>query len=175
MAGSAPRRLLIVLTTAVALSAAGVSFDLGFQRLRDARAATERWAAKVQKLQQSLPAEARIRATRDSLEKDLASRAAHFYAADEINAYSFGAAVKGRLSALGMTVVRYQVIDLKGRSWLEFSVTGSARALIVFLRDVSRGQKYWSIPSLSLTMRESSDIVDVSFRIGYEVIDSNGG
>ena len=175
MAGSVPRRLLVVLAGAVALSAAAVSFDLGFQRLRDARAVTEGWEAKVRKLQQPLPAEARIRATRDSLEKDLAAGSAHFYAADEINPYSFGAAVKGRLSALGMTVVRYQVIDLKGRSWLEFSVTGSARALIVFLRDVSRGQKYWSIPSLSLTIREGTGTIDAFFRIGYEVINSNGG
>ena len=173
MAGSVPRRLLVVLAGAVALSAAAISFDLGFQRLRDARAVTERWEAEVRKLQQPLPAEARIRAARDSFRNDLANRAAHFYAANEINPYSFGAAVKGRLSALGMTVVRYQVIDLKGRSWLEFSVTGSARALIVFLRDVSRKQKYWSIPSLSLMMREGSDIVELSFRIGYEVIDSN--
>ena len=175
MAGSVPRRLLVVLAGAVALSAAAISFDLGFQRLRDARAVTERWEAEVRKLQQPLPAEARIRAARDSFRNDLANRAAHFYAVDEINPYSFGAAVKGRLSSLGMTVVRYQVIDLKGRSWLEFSVTGSARAFIIFLRDVSRGQKYWSIPSLSLTIREGTDTVDAFFRIGYEVIDSNGG
>ena len=175
MTGSVPRRLLIVLAGAIALSTAAVTFDLGFQRLRNARAVTERWEAQVRKLQQSLPAESRIREARDLLKIDLANRAAHFYAANEISPYSFGAAVKDRLSALGMTVVRYQVIDLKGRSWLEFSVTGSARALILFLRDVSRGQKYWSIPSLSLTMREGSDTVDVSFRIGYEVINSNGG
>ena len=173
MAGNAPRRLLVFLAGAVALSAAAVSFDLGFQRLRDVRAVTERWEAEVRRLQQPLPAEARIRVALDSLRKDLANRAAHFYAADEITPYSFGAAVKGRLSALGMTVVRYQVIDLKGKIYLEFSVTGSARALILFLRDVSRGQKYWSIPSLSLTMREGSDTVDVSFRIGYEIIDSH--
>ena len=175
MAGNVPRRLLVVLACAAALSTAAVSFDLGFQRLRGARAATALWEARVRKLQQSLPAESRMTAARDMLEKDLAERAAYFYAAGEINPWSFGAAVKGRLSALGMTVVRYQVIDLKGRSWLEFSVTGSARAFILFLRDVSRGQKYWSIPSLSLTIREGTGTIDAFFRIGYEVINSNGG
>ena len=60
----------------------------------------------------------------------------------------------------------------KGTTVLEFSVSGSIRSLLGFLRDVSQAEKIWTIPSLTCRIREGTERVDAVFRIRYAVIDS---
>jgi hypothetical protein len=106
---------------------------------------------------------------RDALRKDVQQRGARFYAKDETDPYAFGAVIRKELASLGISVLRYQVIDVKGASYLEFSVSGSARSFVQFLRAVSQAPKVWSIPSMTLSVEEGSGMVNVDFRIGYAI------
>jgi hypothetical protein len=82
--------------------------------------------------------------------------------------YSFGTGVRKKLASLGMHVVRYQVLEIKGRDTLEFSVSGPARALVLFLKEVSESKKYWSISLLKVSIHAGTAAVDAVLRIGYE-------
>jgi hypothetical protein len=169
------RRLLALLVAAVAVAGIGVAVTLGSERLRSARAIGEQYEAQVRKLEQSLPAEKEILALRDRLRAELDQRKGRFYRPDEMNPYSFGTLIKKRLVAHGMSVVRYQLIEVKGESSLEFSVSGPIMSLTLFLKEVSESEKDWTISSLDLTMRGGTGTMDAVFRIGYEVLPAGAG
>lgn len=165
------RRLLVALGVVVALSLLTIALILGMERLGAARVKAAQYEAQIAKLSRSLPSESDISALRESLKKELDARKARFYSPDQMNPYSFGTLIKKELTSHGITVIRYQVIEIRGKSSLEFSVSGNVKSLILFLQDVSRSEKYWTISSLTLTMREGTERVDAVFRIGYEVLD----
>jgi hypothetical protein len=173
MADRKTRILLSLLGAAVALVLAGAVLNMGSERLADAKAAAERYEMRIAKLRRSFPSAQDVNATRDVLKKEIAATESRYYSADEMNAYSFGTIVKRKLSSLEINVLRYQVVDVKGTSYVEFSASGSARSFVTFLRNVSESEKLWPIPSMSMTLREGSSIVDVVLRIGYAVVDSN--
>lgn len=166
------RQLLGILAAVVFLVALGVLFSLGAERLRVARASAAQYAVQNEDLQRSIGSEPQSVSLRDQLQGELDVTKTRFYAPNEMNPYSFGTLIKRKLVSMGMTVVRYQVIEVKGATSLEFSVTGSISSLVFFLKQVSESDRYWSISSLSLTMREGTIGVDAAFRIGYEVRDS---
>jgi hypothetical protein len=174
MAGSANRRLLYLLAAAVGFAVLAITVDLSLERLAEARGRVTRNEARVSILQQALAPEPDLIRERDGLKEEVARRLTRYYAMDSLTPYTFGTLVKKRLQSAGMTVARYQIMDLKGRSFLEFSLSGSARGFLQFLNDVSLQDKYWVIPSLTVNARQGSDIVDVVFRIGYEVNDTKG-
>ena len=163
--------LLAVLAAVVSLSVLGIAFAFGEQRLSAAEASAARYQMQNEKLRRSIGLEKQEIAERDRLRGELMVLRTHFYAQNEMDPYSFGTIIKKKLGSLGLNVVRYQVIDVKGASSLEFSVSGSIRSLVPFLKDVSDADRYWTIPSLTLTMREGTGEVDAVFRIGYEVRD----
>lgn len=165
------RRLLALLAGAVVVAAAAVAFGLGTERLRAAQAQAEKLRAGIAGLQKALPSEAGSASWMESRGAELSALRSRFYPPAEMNPYSFGALVKDRLTALGMGVVRYQVVEVQGRKDLEFSVTGPVRSLVLFLKGVSEAEKFSSIPSLTLTVREGTDVADAVFRIGYETLD----
>jgi hypothetical protein len=164
--------LLSLLAAALAIVAVGIVLSTGLERLVDARAAAERYEMRIAKLRKFLPTSLDLNASRDALRKEIAATESRFYSVDEMNPYSFGAVVKRKITSLGINVQRYQVIDVKGTSYVEFSAYGKARSFVTFLRDVSESEKMWTIPSMSMTLREGSDIVDAVLRIGYAVVDS---
>ncbi len=164
------RRLLLLLAVAGMVAAFGIALTLGGERLRGARAIGAQYEAQIRKLEQSLPPEREIISLRDRLKGELVERKGRSYRPDEMNPYSFGTLVKKRLVTHGMSVVRYQVIEAKGESALEFSVSGSIVSLVLFLKEVSESEKDWSISSLDLRMRGGTGAMDAVFRIGYEVL-----
>ncbi len=151
------------------LAGAGIAFNLGLERLAAARASIAQHEGLIRRLEQSLPNLQQISLQKDALQKEVDRRAARFYSADETDPYAFGAVVRRKLASLGISVLRYQVTEAKGASYLDFSVTASARAFVLFLRDVSQAQKIWTIPSLTLSMQEGSGTVNADFRIGYAI------
>jgi len=161
-----------LLGAAVIVVAAGFAVSLGLERLTEARQAAALAEARIARIRGSLPSATDLNATRDALRARIDIEAGRFYQADEMNPYLFGTIVKQKLSSLGIAVQRYQVVDVKGTSYIEYSATGSARGFITFLRDVSTSPKLWTIPSLSLTFRQGSDTVEAVVRIGYAVVDS---
>ncbi len=172
MLASSTRRLLIILCAVAAVAVVGVTLQLGLERLAAARAGIVLHEEQVHALQESLPSMADIVRQRDALKAEVDRRTARFYAKGETDPYAFGTLIRRKLASLGITVQRYQLVDVKGASYMEFSATGPARAFVLFLRDVSQAPRLWSLPSLTLTVREATDTVDAVFRIGYVVGDS---
>ncbi len=164
------KTLLGILIGVVVLSGAGLGIQMGVERLTDARSKVAQYEAQIRKISQALPAEEDIVTRAAAMKAELADVTSRFYAPEDLNPYSFGTLIKKKLAGLGITVVRYQVVETGGKSFLEFSVTGSARSIVQFFKDVSEAGKYWTVPMLTLTMREGTEKADVVFRIGYEVL-----
>ncbi len=174
MVTKSTRRLLVILVVSVSAAVVGVAVDLLLERLAASRARVDRLEAQVLALQRSLAPEPELSRRRDELAKDVARRTMRFYAVDALTPYTFGTQVKRKLQSYGLAVSRYQIVELKGRSYLEFSLSGSARGLLLFLRDVSQQEKYWVISTVTVTTRPNGGIVDAVFRIGYETIGTSG-
>jgi hypothetical protein len=163
------RTLLVLLAGAILVAGAALALNAGMERLAAARASIAQHEGLIRRLEKSLPDLQDLTRERDALQKDVERRTARFYAADETDPYAFGAVVRRKLASLGIAVLRYQLTDAKGASYLDFSVTSSARAFVLFLRDVSQAQKLWTIPSLTLSVQEATGTVKADFRIGYAV------
>jgi len=163
--------LLWLLGTTVAVVATAMGVSLGLERLRDARQTAARAEERIARIQGSLPSTTELLAARAELRTQIDSESGRFYRAGEMNPYLFGTIVKQKLSALGLAAKRYQVVEIKGTSYVEYSVTGSARGFIAFLRDVSTSSRLWTIPSMSVTLRQGSDVVEAVVRIGYALVD----
>jgi hypothetical protein len=169
------KRLLWMLGGAAAVCAFVVVIGLGAERMASAKTTSLKYEAEVAKLSRALPSEAEAVSLRDKLKAELERGKSRFYAPQEMSPFSFGTLVRKKLAARGISVVRYQVVEMKGKSSIEFSVSGTAAALILFLRDVSESEKYWTVSSLTLSMREGTGTADAVFRIEYEVLDAKKG
>ncbi len=164
--------LLSLLVVAVVVVAAGIAVSWGLERLADARLAASVAEQRIARIRRSLPSAADVNGARAALRAEIDAAFSRFYSPDEMNPYLFGTIVKQKLSGLGIHVQRYQVIDVKGTSYVEYSATGSARSFVTFLRDVSSSAKLWTIPAMSLTFHEGSDTVEAVVRVGYAVVET---
>jgi len=167
MAADRMRVLLALLAAAAAASGIAVAAGEGFGRLAAARAAAARQEARIERLRGAAAGGSVGPGAREEIAGQIAARRARLYEPGEMNPYSFGTIVKDRLSSLGISVLRYQVVEVGGAPFVEFTASGSVRSFVLFLRDVARNAKAWSVPSLALTMREGTDRADARFRIGY--------
>lgn len=165
------RLLLLVLCSVVALCALVTAFNLGAERLKSARENAAQYQARILKLRESLRSEAELNSERDQLKDRLGGLRAKYYSSREISPFTFGAIVQKKLSFRGIKVIRYQMLEQKEVNSLEFTVEAPVSSLILFLEDVSDYERYWTISSFKLTMREGVDAADAVFRIGYEVLD----
>lgn len=165
------RLLLLVLCSVVALCALVIVFSLGAERLKSARASAAQNQTKIMKLRESLRSEGELSSERDQLKDRLAGLRTKYYSSREISPFTFGTIVQKKLSSRGIKVIRYQMLEQKEVNSLEFTVEAPVSSLILFLKDVSDYERYWTISSFKLTMREGVDAADAVFRIGYEVLD----
>jgi hypothetical protein len=168
------RRERRVLSLCGAVSAASilvflVNFELG--KLNEVHARSRQQYAQIVKLRGSIRSESMLLSEQNRREGEVEAARKGFYAQGEMNLYAFGTLIKNKLAARGLRVIRYQIMDLKDANSLEFSISGSIDSLVLFLKEVSESEKYWTVPSLTLTMRGESGQVDSVFRIGYEVLD----
>jgi hypothetical protein len=168
------RVLLALLASAAGVVVCGIVASEGLGRLAAARADVARHEARIARLHDAQPEGGVGPGARDALAAEIAARRARRYGPGEMNPYSFGTLVKGSLSSLGISVLRYQVVEVGGAPYVEFTATGSARSFIEFLRDISQNGKAWIIPSLSLTMREGTERADAIIRVGYATADATG-
>lgn len=172
MSAERRNRLLFVLAVVLAAFVLAVATGRGIERLRAGEEKSGQYRAQIARLRQSLQMQSESASRRRQLQDQLKVAKARFYAPGEIDLYAFGTLVRKRLAAEGMSVVRYEVSEIKGQSGLEFTVTGPIRSFVHFLKEVSESQKYWSMTSLALTMRDGSSTVEAVFRIGYEELAS---
>jgi hypothetical protein len=164
-------RLLSLLGAVFAASILALLITFGLERLKEVQARAQHSHAQIAKLRGSLRPESDIVSRRDSLKGKIEAARKGFYSQGEIDPYTFGTRIKKKLTAHGLKVIRYQVLVLKGSISIEFSVSGSTSSFILFLKEVSESDRYWSVPSLALSMQGESGVMDSVFRIGYEVLD----
>jgi len=169
MAGRRLRALLALLACAVAVAGVAIAAGEGFGRLAAARAAASSLEARIERLRQAAPPEGEGAAARERIAAEITAIRARLYASGETNPYTFGTLVKNRLASLGISVLRYQVVEAGDAPLVEFTASGSVRSFIEFLRETSRSAKAWTVPSLALSMREGTDRADATFRIGYAI------
>lgn len=162
--------MLAALGAVVLLVAGGIGVSIGLQKLSDARQKILVYETHVIQQAASLPAEKDVTAQRDALKVQLQDLTKRFYNPGEMDPYQFGDIIKKRLAADGIKVTNYQVITESGKTTLEFSVTGSANSLVLFLKEISEAEKIWNMATFTLTLKEKSLTADAVFRIGYEVI-----
>lgn len=162
------RTLLILLAGVVVLSLLAVTVSLELERLGAARSRVALLQKQIEMLVQSLPSEAALVSRRDELGSRLELVKDRFYRAEEMSPYAFGTLVKDKLATLGMSIARYQVLDTKGRTALEFVASGPATAFATFLRDTFASGKYWAMPSMTIRTHDGTGVVDVVFQVGYE-------
>ncbi len=165
--------LLGILGASAALALLTMGLVFGLDRISTAQKRAAQYQEQIRRLSQSMPPETEVAALRDRLQTELAKRKARFYTPDQMNTYAFGTIIKKELTSRGIRVIRYQVVESKGKSSLEFAVSGSIRALIQFFKQVSESDKFWTISSLSLSMKDAYDSAEATFRVGYEVIETD--
>jgi hypothetical protein len=164
--------LLILLGGSIAIAACAITLSFGLDRLAEARANVDRYEDRIARLRRAAVESSGAPESIDSLQREIADLRARFYGSDDMNPYLFGTIVKQKLAARGMEVSRYQVIDIQGSTVIEFSVSGSIRSFLGFLRDVSQADKVWNMPFMTCGIREGTERVDAVFRIRYAVIDA---
>jgi len=162
--------LLSIMGAVAAASAVVIAVTMGAERLQRANAKTRQYQAQILTLEKSLRSETELAAVRTRLTDELAAARKKFYSKGEISPFTFGTMLRRKLAAHGVAVTRYQVIEQKGVSSLEFSVSAPVGSLILFLKDASESERYWNISSLALSMKEGIATADAVFRIGYEVL-----
>jgi hypothetical protein len=166
------RRLLLLLCCAIAVAGIGIASSLGLERLNDTRERIAVHEQQIRELQGTMPGLDDVTRQRDTLKAEVDQLSSRLYARGETDPYAFGAVVRRMITSLGMKVLSYQLVEAKGQSYLEFSVTGSARAFVLFLREVSQAPRLWSVPTLSLSVQQGTGMIDATLRIGYVVGDA---
>jgi hypothetical protein len=168
------RVLLVLLAVAVGAAAVVVTAGEAFGRLAAARASASRSADRIELLRTAAREGTVGPGVREELEAEIAARRARLYRRDDMNPYAFGRLVKGRLSSLDISVLRYEVVEVEDAPVVDFSASGSARSFIAFFREISRSEKAWAVPTMILTMREGTDRADAFIRVGYATDDATG-
>lgn len=102
------------------------------------------------------------------LEARIADARLRLYAPGEIDPYRFGIIIRDLLRSEGLAIARYQTVEQRGSTVLEFSVEGSARALAGFLKRVSEAPRWWTVSFLSVRTAGGAGAVQAVLRISYE-------
>jgi len=165
------RALLFVLLWVLAAFAAGIVSYFKIEEMTALGQKTDMLEKQVQKLTLKAPNSDDLIGEKDRLMQSIGTEKEKYYYTDEIDPYQFSIILKKILSETGLYIKKYQTIEVKERTYLEYSVSGDALQLAAFLRVVSDSEKYWSIPFLSINARKGDGTVDAVFRINYETID----
>jgi hypothetical protein len=168
------RVLLILLGVTAALTATGMAAGEALGRIAEARAEAERLEARIGRLREEAAGAARVGVDRDAIRAEVEARAARRYAAGTMNPYAFAMLAKARLSSLGVSVLRYQVVEGGTCPGVDFTATGSVRSFIAFLRGISEDGKLWIVPSLEIEVHPEGGSADARLRIGYATDDGAG-
>jgi len=168
------RVLLLLLGVTAALTAAGVAAGEALGRLAEARAEAGRLEARLGRLREEVARAAGAAAERDAIRAEVEARAARRYAAGTMNPYAFATLAKTRLSSLGVTVLRYQVVESGTHPGVDVAATGRVRSFVEFLRWSSEDGKLWIVPSLEIEVHPADGSVDARLRIGYAADDGAG-
>jgi hypothetical protein len=165
------RLLLFVLGWALAIAAAAVGVTLITERAAGLAGDIEAMEKQLGELQAQIAAGTGTSLDLDRMEQQIAGLRDRFYRKGEMDPYTFGVMIRDLLLETGLSIRRYQTVEVRGTTLLEFSIQGDARALMRFLRKVSNAPKQWTVSFLSIRAPREAGTVQAVFRIGYEEYD----
>ena len=125
---------------------------------------------QIKKISLKTPDEVKIVKQKNSLYEELKEEKEKLYSSSEIDPYQFSITIRKLLSSNRLTIKKYQTIEVKEYTYLEFSISGDALGLTEFLKSVFSSNKYWYIPFLSVDARKGDGSITAVFRITYETI-----
>jgi hypothetical protein len=126
--------------------------------------------AQIARLNIRIPDRELLESRRNRTALELSEEKKRFYHFDEIDPYSFGAAIRDLIVSEGLTIIRYRTIDAQDNPMLEFVVSGDTHDFFSFLKLVSISEKNWYIPFLSVKAETLESRVHAVFRITYATI-----
>ncbi|MCK5196702.1 MAG: hypothetical protein KAR21_00040 [Spirochaetales bacterium] len=128
----------------------------------------ERYTAQIESLQNSFSKETNLAEIKTMYNEAIESERIKYYLPDQMDIYRFGRIIQNLLLSLDLEIKRYQTVEDRDVTLLEFSISGSSLSFITFIQEVYKGEKHWGIPYLVIKTRGGSGDVEVVFRIGYE-------
>jgi hypothetical protein len=163
--------LLRILLSIIVIACAGVYYYLKIERLRTLQEQIQLTEQQIKKISLKTPDEVQIAKQRNLLHEELKEEREKLYSSSEIDPYQFSITIRELLAANRLTIKKYQTIEVKENTYLEFSISGDALGLTEFLKSVFSSNKYWYIPFLSVDARKADGSITAVLRITYETID----
>ena len=163
--------LVGVLAAVVAAAFVVTAFALQLDRRSETRRRIVVMTAELEKLQGRGGDEAALRRQRDELSAERARERERLYVKGEMDTYRFGTIVRELLIRESLVISRYRTLEASRRTFLEFTVSGSALGTARFLERVTDSDHIWVVPVLSIDAHGASGELGSMFRIGYETID----
>jgi hypothetical protein len=168
------RILMAFLGWSIVAAAAAVSLVLIGERSAGLQSRIAAMEEQLQAVRLQLDARSADGTDIQALEERVQELRARFYEQGRMDPYSFGVQVRDLLVQSGLSIRRYQTVDVRGSTLLEFSLQGDALSLARFLQRVASRPKQWTITFLSVRAPRDSSTVQAVLRIGYEEYDANG-
>lgn len=165
------RIMLHVLMWTIIAAAVGTGGYLIRERHRDLQSRIRAIEEQLDRFQRKPLGKEELLLERERLLQEIGREASRFYRVDEIDPYRFANTVRELLSQNGLTIRRYQTIEISTGTLLEFSVEGDSLRFFSFLAAVADSPKYWSIPTVSLSTLADGQRISAVFRITYETIE----
>lgn len=158
------------LAVVLAVAAAGTAFALQVQRRAETRGRIATMEGELVKLRGRGADIAALRGQRDLLSAERSRELSRIDRGGIMDAYHFGTIVRSLLMSEGLEIGRYRTLESSGRTYLEFTVSGSAPGMARFLQRVTDSEHVWVMPVLSIDAHDGSGALRSVFRIGYETI-----
>jgi hypothetical protein len=151
-------------------SVSGVYFYITLERIKLLGQNIQLVEKQIQEIIERVPSEGELLARKNSVLEELNREKGRYYTREEIDPYQYSVIIKKLLTSDGMNIKRYQTVEVKDITYLEYSVDGDALGFVEFLKNVSSSDKHWNIPYLSIDVRKGEGNFDSLFRITYETI-----
>jgi hypothetical protein len=162
--------LLKIFAGVLALSLVMIGGSLLFERLGYLEGKIREYRSLIEKLEGRFPDKGVLEKENARLEQEAEELKARFYRQGETDPYRLGMVLQKRIESHGLTVKRFQTVEVESRIFLDFSLQGDGVGLFRFLRWISEGEKILSLPSLTVRAGEGGK-VEAELRIGYEIFD----
>lgn len=151
-------------------SIAGIYFYIILEKIKLLRDNIWYVENQIQEIINRVPAEEELLARKNRTLEELSREKEKFYLREELDPYQYSIIIRKLLISNGMNIKRYQTVEVKDITYLEYSVVGDALGFVEFIKNVSSSDKYWNIPYLSIDARKGDDNINSLFRITYETI-----
>lgn len=154
----------------IIFSGAGLYFYLRVEKLAILKKNVNLVEIQIQEIIERMPNKEKLLVKNDFLSRELKREKERYYFREDMDTYQFSILIRKLLFSRGLSIKKYQTIEVKDNTFLEFSISGDSLEFTKFLINVSNSSKYWHIPYIYIDARKGDGRVNVVFRITYETI-----